>query len=256
MLAMSRARLCGALAALAVVAMSASTACAQALSFAPVFRFDQPLPQYAPQVQEDEAGSDQLPAQLHRQMVTYPSNEPAGTIIIDTAHTFLYLTLGHGMAMRYGIGVGRQGFTWSGVETIVRKAEWPDWIPPAQMVARQPYLPRWVGGGPGNPLGARALYLGNTEYRIHGTNDPSTIGKHVSSGCIRLQNADIIDLYSRVGVGTKVVVLPNEQRRVSLGDGQRIVVQTNGPMAAPVSVQAVAQERALTPNRKGPSGLY
>ena len=99
--------------------------------------------------------------------------KPPGTIIIDTGHTFLYLTLGHGMAMSYGIGVGRQGFTWSGVETIVRKTEWPDWIPPAQMVARQPYLPRWVGGGPGNPLGARALYLGNTEYRIHGTNDPS-----------------------------------------------------------------------------------
>src|SRR5689334_6028943 len=138
MLAMSRARLCRALAALAIVGLSAGSVCAQALSFAPVFRFDQPLPQYAPQsapqyapqVQDDEAGSDQLPAQLRRQMVTYPSNEPAGTIIIDTAHTFLYLTLGHGMAMRYGIGVGRQGFTWSGVETIVRKAEWPDWIPP------------------------------------------------------------------------------------------------------------------------------
>ena len=259
MLAMSRARLCRALAALAVVALSAGPACAQALSFAPVFRFDQPLPQYAPQYApqvQDEAGSDQLPAQLRRQMVTYPSNEPAGTIIIDTAHTFLYLTLGHGMAMRYGIGVGRQGFTWSGVETIVRKAEWPDWIPPAQMVARQPYLPRWVGGGPGNPLGARALYLGNTEYRIHGTNDPSTIGKHVSSGCIRLQNADIIDLYSRVGVGTKVVVLPNDQRRVSLDDGHRIVMQTSGAMAAQVPVGAVAQERAFTPNRKGPSGLY
>jgi lipoprotein-anchoring transpeptidase ErfK/SrfK len=239
--------------------MSAGPACAQALSFAPVFRFDQPLPQYAPQPQDDEAASDQLPAQLRRQMVTYPSNEPPGTIIVDTAHTFLYLTLGHGMAMRYGIGVGRQGFTWSGVESIVRKAEWPDWIPPAQMVARQPYLPRWVGGGPGNPLGARALYLGNTEYRIHGTNDPSTIGKHVSSGCIRLQNADIIDLYNRVGVGTRVVVLANEQRRVSLDEGKRVVVQDAGPgarVSAQIPAQPVAHDRELVSNRKGLSGLY
>jgi lipoprotein-anchoring transpeptidase ErfK/SrfK len=239
--------------------MSAGPACAQALSFAPVFRFDQPLPQYAPQPQDDEATSDQLPAQLRRQMVTYPSNEPPGTIIVDTAHTFLYLTLGHGMAMRYGIGVGRQGFTWSGVESIVRKAEWPDWIPPAQMVARQPYLPRWVGGGPGNPLGARALYLGNTEYRIHGTNDPSTIGKHVSSGCIRLQNADIIDLYNRVGVGTRVVVLANEQRRVSLDEGKRVVVQDAGPgarVSAQIPAQPVAHDRELVSNRKGLSGLY
>ncbi len=109
-----------------------------------------------------------------------PTEQP-GTVIIDTAHKFLYLTMGGGRAMRYGIGVGRQGFTWSGVQTISRKAEWPDWIPPTEMVARQPYLPRWVGGGPGNPLGARAMYLGNTEYRIHGTNDPDTIGKNVSS---------------------------------------------------------------------------
>jgi lipoprotein-anchoring transpeptidase ErfK/SrfK len=248
-----------ALAALAVMAVSAGPAFAQALSFAPVYRFDQPLPQYAPQAQDEETGTDQLPAQLRRQMVAYPSNEPPGTIIIDTGHTFLYLTLGHGMAMRYGIGVGRQGFTWSGVETIVRKAEWPDWIPPAQMVARQPYLPRWVGGGPGNPLGARALYLGNTEYRIHGTNDPTTIGKHVSSGCIRLQNADIIDLYSRVGVGTKVVVLPNDQRRVSLDDGRRIATQEaapSGQMSPQIPVRPLAQEPALVSNRKGPSGLY
>ncbi len=259
MSAISRARLCRALATLALIAVSAGPACAQALSFAPVFRFDQPLPQYAPQPQDDEITSDQLPAQLRRQMVTYPSNEPPGTIIVDTAHTFLYLTLGHGMAMRYGIGVGRQGFTWSGVESIVRKAGWPDWIPPAQMVARQPYLPRWVGGGPGNPLGARALYLGNTEYRIHGTNDPSTIGKHVSSGCIRLQNADIIDLYSRVGVGTKVVVLPNDQRRVSFDSGERLVVHEAAPgarMSAQIPVQPVASGRELVSNRKGLSGLY
>jgi lipoprotein-anchoring transpeptidase ErfK/SrfK len=248
-----------AIATLAIVTVSAGPAFAQALSFAPAFRFEQPLPQYAPQQQDDEAGTEQLPAQLRRQMVAYPTNEPPGTIIIDTGHTFLYLTLGHGMAMRYGIGVGRQGFTWSGVETIVRKTEWPDWIPPAQMVARQPYLPRWVGGGPGNPLGARALYLGNTEYRIHGTNDPSTIGKHVSSGCIRLQNADIIDLYNRVGVGTKVVVMPNDQRRVSLDDGKRIVMQdapTGGRMSAQIAVQPAAQSHELVSSRTGPAGLY
>jgi lipoprotein-anchoring transpeptidase ErfK/SrfK len=253
-----RKRLGGAIATIAIVSICAGPAFAQALSFAPAFRFDPPLPQYAPQQQEDEAGSEQLPAQLRRQMVAYPTNEAPGTVIIDTAHTFLYLTLGQGMAMRYGIGVGRQGFTWSGTESIVRKAEWPDWIPPAQMVARQPYLPRWVGGGPGNPLGARALYLGNTEYRIHGTNDPTSIGKHVSSGCIRLQNADIIDLYNRVGVGTKVVVLANDPRRVSLDDGKRIVLQdapANGRMSVQISVQP-AQSAGVVSTRNGPSGLY
>lgn len=197
-----------------LVAISTIPASAQSLSYAPVDRFGPAYPQYAPQTeQQGDATSDQLPAALRRQIVTYQTNEPAGTIVIDTAHTFLYLTLGNGTAMRYGIGVGRQGFTWSGVETISRKAEWPDWIPPAEMVARQPYLPRWVGGGPGNPLGARALYLGNTDYRIHGTNDPTSIGQHMSSGCIRLRNEDVEDLYQRVGVGTKVVVLPNNSHR-------------------------------------------
>lgn len=259
MLAISRARLCRAIATLAIVAVSAGPVFAQALSFAPAFRFDQPLSQYAPQQQDDEAGTEQLPAQFRRQMVTYPTNEPPGTIIIDTGHTFLYLTLGHGMAMRYGIGVGRQGFTWSGVETIARKSEWPDWIPPAQMVARQPYLPRWVGGGPGNPLGARALYLGNTEYRIHGTNDPSSIGKRVSSGCIRLQNADIIDLYNRVGIGTKVVVLASDPRRVSLDDGKPDVMQdapTGAGMSAQMPARPAAQPRELISSRTGPAGLY
>ena len=110
--------------------------------------------------------------------------------------------------MRYGIGVGREGFTWSGTERISRMKEWPDWFPPKEMIDRQPYLPRFMAGGESNPLGARALYLGNTLYRIHGTNDPSTIGKYMSSGCIRLTNEDVEDLYSRVGVGTRVVVLP------------------------------------------------
>ncbi|HUI12486.1 MAG TPA: L,D-transpeptidase [Xanthobacteraceae bacterium] len=175
-------------------------------------------PQYAPQADEQPGDDANLSASLRRQVVSYPTSEPAGTIIIDTPHTYLYLTLGGGKALRYGIGVGRQGFTWSGTERIVRKAEWPDWIPPVEMVARQPYLPRFVAGGPGNPLGARAMYLGNTDYRIHGTNDPSSIGKHMSSGCIRLLNADVKDLYSRVGVGTKVIVLPSDQRQAAIGD--------------------------------------
>ncbi len=166
----------------------------------------------------NEASADELPASLRRQAVFYPSVEKPGTVVIDTAHTFLYLVLGRGKAIRYGIGVGRKGFTWSGVEKISRKSEWPDWIPPVEMIARQPYLPRWVGGGPGNPLGARALYLGNTNYRIHGTNAPASIGTQVSSGCIRMRNADVIDLYGRVGIGTKVVVLASDRRTVALAD--------------------------------------
>lgn len=150
----------------------------------------------------------QLSDRLRRQVVAYGGNQPAGTIVIDTANTYLYYVLGGGRAIRYGVGVGREGFTWSGTEAITRKAEWPDWHPPAQMIARQPYLPRFMAGGPGNPLGARAMYLGSTEYRIHGTNDPSTIGKFVSSGCIRLTNEDVEDLFSRTRVGTRVVVLP------------------------------------------------
>jgi lipoprotein-anchoring transpeptidase ErfK/SrfK len=156
-----------------------------------------------------DRGSDLgLPAHLRRQVVAYSGSEAPGTIVIDTANTYLYYVLGGGRALRYGIGVGREGFTWSGIETIARKAEWPDWIPPAEMVARQPYLPRWVAGGPGNPLGARAMYLGSTVYRIHGTNQPSTIGKFVSSGCIGMLNEDVSDLFDRVKVGTRVVVFP------------------------------------------------
>ncbi len=168
--------------------------------------------QTQPPADEPDQPAIQLPDNLQRQVVAYRGSEAPGTIIIDTPHTYLYLVLGGGRAMRYGIGVGREGFTWSGVQQISRKSEWPDWYPPPEMVARQPYLPRFVGGGPGNPLGARAMYLGGTQYRIHGTNDPSTIGKQVSSGCIRMTNEDVIDLYSRVGVGTKVVVLPMSHR--------------------------------------------
>ncbi len=213
------------------------------------------LPQCAPQADQPsdvtpDAASDELAPPLRRQVVSYSAAERPGTIVIDTAHAYLYLTLGDGKAMRYGIGVGRQGFTWSGVETIRRKAEWPDWFPPAEMVARQPYLPRFVAGGPGNPLGARALYLGNTDYRIHGTNDPTSIGKHVSSGCIRLLNADVIDLYNRVGIGTTVVVLPNDRGQASIDDGRRVVIQenTSGSMTARIAVTA--------PAGTGPAGVY
>ena len=132
-----------------------------------------------------------LPERLRRTVVALDTREAPGTVIIDTGNTALYYVLGQGRAIRYGVGVGREGFTWSGVQTITRKAEWPDWHPPAEMIARQPYLPRFMAGGPGNPLGARAMYLGSSEYRIHGTNDPTTIGKFVSSGCIRLTNEDV-----------------------------------------------------------------
>ena len=155
--------------------------------------------------------------ELRRQIVSYRTSEAPGTIIIDTPNTYLYLVLGGGKAMRYGIGVGREGFTWSGVKTIERKAEWPDWTPPPEMIHRQPYLPRFVAGGPSNPLGARAMYLSGSMYRIHGTNAPETIGTRVSSGCLRLTNQDVSDLYSRVSVGTKVIVLPMTDRRADLG---------------------------------------
>jgi lipoprotein-anchoring transpeptidase ErfK/SrfK len=153
-----------------------------------------------------------VPAHLRRQLVAYQTREAPGTIVIDTPNTKLYYVLGGGEAIRYGIGVGREGFTWSGVQTISRKTEWPDWIPPTEMLQRQPYLPRFVAGGAGNPLGARAMYLGGTIYRIHGTNAPETIGGQVSSGCIRMLNEDVVDLYARANVGTKVVVLPATRR--------------------------------------------
>jgi lipoprotein-anchoring transpeptidase ErfK/SrfK len=161
-----------------------------------------------PEDQPETGAPKELPANLKKQLVEYQTQQPAGTIIVDTPHTYLYLVLGHGKALRYGIGVGREGFTWAGTERVSRMKEWPDWFPPPEMIERQPYLPRMMAGGPGNPLGARALYLGHTLYRIHGTNQPSTIGQTVSSGCIRLLNEDIEDLFSRVQVGTRVVVLP------------------------------------------------
>jgi lipoprotein-anchoring transpeptidase ErfK/SrfK len=195
-----------AVAAIAIAATAISTA-ASANPFEALFgphREPVTTPAYA----NPNDDATELRSDLKRQVVNYRTTEAPGTIIVDTPNTFLYLVMPGGKAMRYGIGVGREGFTWSGVKTIERKAEWPDWTPPAEMIQRQPYLPRFVAGGPTNPLGARAMYLSGSVYRIHGTNAPSTIGGRVSSGCIRMVNEDVTDLYSRVQVGTKVVVLP------------------------------------------------
>ncbi|MDE2364500.1 MAG: L,D-transpeptidase [Hyphomicrobiales bacterium] len=159
---------------------------------------------YAPQ---EQAVQRTVPPQYLRTEVAYATREKPGTIVVDTPDKYLYLVQGDGRALRYGIGVGRPGFSWSGVKTVTRKAEWPDWTPPDDMLKRRPDLPRHMDGGPANPLGARALYLGSSLYRIHGTNEPWTIGQNVSSGCIRMMNEDVTDLYTRVGVGTKVVVL-------------------------------------------------
>jgi lipoprotein-anchoring transpeptidase ErfK/SrfK len=190
-------------------ALLATEASAQVLSYAPAAPQAFPSDGMTLSAPDDEAAtSSALAERLRRAVVAYDTREAPGTVIIDTGRTALYYVLGQGRAIRYGVGVGREGFTWSGVQTISRKAEWPDWHPPAEMIARQPYLPRFMAGGPGNPLGARAMYLGTSQYRIHGTNDPSTIGKFVSSGCIRLTNEDVADLFSRVDVGTRVVVLP------------------------------------------------
>ena len=177
----------------------------------------QPHPQFnfTPTIEEPPPGvdhgntSDNLPDQYQRQAVYYRSQHPVGTIIIETSERHLYLIESETRALRYGIGVGRDGFTWSGLLQITKKAEWPDWHPPPEMIARQPYLPRFMAGGPGNPLGARAMYLGNTVYRIHGTNAPETIGHAVSSGCFRLVNEDVMDLYDRVPIGTRVIVRQN-----------------------------------------------
>ena len=204
-----------ALGALAIGTFAVSGAAAAPVQLFP-FIMSPPV-QSAPPVQaapsdDDEGTVREMPARLKRQVVNYATREAPGTIIIDTPNTYLYYVLGGGQAIRYGIGVGRDGFTWSGVQTVTKKAEWPDWTPPPEMIARQPYLPRYMAGGPGNPLGARAMYLGGTIYRIHGTNAPHTIGTHVSSGCLRLTNEDVTDLYSRVNVGTKVIVLPMDRR--------------------------------------------
>lgn len=172
----------------------------------------QAAPRVAPQRHAAIAPDAGVPARgvhprFERQEVDYAGRHSPGTIVVDTPNRYLYLVLGNGRAMRYGIGVGRPGFEWAGNKTVTRKAEWPDWRPPAEMLKRRPDLPTFMKGGPDNPLGARALYLGSSLYRIHGTNEPWTIGQNVSSGCIRMMNDDVVDLYTRVRVGTKVVVI-------------------------------------------------
>lgn len=207
-----------------------------------------PIPAPAPLVEPPKA-ADGLGAFV-RQVVDYASRQPPGTVIIDTGNTFLYFVLNDRQALRYGIGVGREGFTWSGEQTVARKAEWPDWHPPVEMVSRQPYLPRFMAGGPGNPLGARAMYLGETEYRIHGTNKPDTIGKRVSSGCIRLTNEDVVDLYERVKVGAKVIVLPaNAARRPSQGVPSDAAFRLPDP-ASPSKRPLAANAQMLSPGAR------
>jgi lipoprotein-anchoring transpeptidase ErfK/SrfK len=215
--------------------MFSSTAGAQVLSYAPSASLPQSsLPSDNMAVAPADGSAGALPERLRRSVVALNTREAPGTVIIDTGNTALYYVLGQNRAIRYGVGVGREGFTWSGTQTITRKAEWPDWHPPAQMIARQPYLPRFMAGGPGNPLGARAMYLGSSEYRIHGTNDPSTIGKFVSSGCIRLTNEDVADLFSRVEVGTRVVVLPKNAPHLEARTGSNVrpVIAPLRPVAA------------------------
>jgi lipoprotein-anchoring transpeptidase ErfK/SrfK len=217
-------------------AILSTQANAQILGYAPAQRSSFP----ADNLMKDEGV---LPDRLRRTTVAFDTREAPGTIIIDTGNTALYYVLGQGRAIRYGVGVGRDGFTWSGVQTISRKAEWPDWHPPAEMVARQPYLPRFMAGGPGNPLGARAMYLGSSQYRIHGTNDPSTIGKFVSSGCIRLTNEDVTDLFSRVNVGTKVVVLPKNTPHLEARG--TITVRPTAPPSRPVVTTLPSGRQAM-----------
>lgn len=241
---MKRSRLIAAAAILLPLAF-ASSAQAQSLGYAqqPQGSFwsdERALPE--PQVLEDEGDGAPIAERLQRKVVAFDTREAPGTVVIDTGNTYLYYVLGRGQAIRYGVGVGREGFTWAGVQTVSRKAEWPDWHPPAEMIARQPYLPRFMAGGPGNPLGAAAMYLGSSTYRIHGTNDPSTIGKFVSSGCIRLTNEDVQDLASRVTIGAKVVVLPKSTP-----------LQATLTNSAPVNANAMIRR---SPQVVKVSGLY
>ncbi len=211
-----------------------------------------PLPANAvmtlpPDDQPEQGQPKELPPNLRKQLVDYATKEPAGTIVVDTANTYLYLVLGNGKALRYGVRVGREGFTWTGTERISRMKEWPDWHPPAEMIERQPYLPRFMAGGDGNPLGARAMYLGTTLYRIHGTNQPSTIGHYVSSGCVGMLNDDVEDLFSRVQVGTRVVVLPGKPAPENVAAGPQ---PPANPMAPPSAVPGA--QRA--PSNMPPAG--
>jgi lipoprotein-anchoring transpeptidase ErfK/SrfK len=227
---------------------------------APVFRqvLPEPVrpPQPLPQANAPEKSAYEVPPHLRRRIVEYRTNEAPGAIIIDTPNTYLYFVLGQGRAIRYGIGVGREGFTWSGVRRIERKEEWPDWIPPAEMIARQPYLPRFMAGGPGNPLGARAMYLAGTLYRIHGTSEPASIGKHVSSGCIRLLNEDAIDLYDRTPVGAKVVVLPDRGRASSPPVAQAPRPEPASERVSQIVPPAIETSFASTRDYSGPPLNY
>jgi lipoprotein-anchoring transpeptidase ErfK/SrfK len=218
-----------------VAAIAASPARAQALGYAPT---------QSGVVPDDQiTNGSAVPDRFRRTIVSLDAREAPGTVIIDTGNTYLYYVLGNGRAIRYGVGVGREGFTWAGVQTVSHKAEWPDWHPPAEMIKRQPYLPRFMAGGPGNPLGARAIYLGSSEYRIHGTNDPTTIGKFVSSGCIRLTNEDVSDLFNRVNVGTRVVVLP---KSASLRGGMAQARGGSGARPQPLLTPLPSGRQAMT----------
>src|SRR6478752_2500484 len=245
------------------VALSCATARAE-----PLFAFLAPAaptqlaPQTAALAPADDEDQAPVDARLRRQIVNYSGQEAPGTIIVDTPNTYLYFVLGNGKALRYGIGVGREGFTWSGSEKVSRMAEWPDWNPPEQMIERQPYLPRFMAGGDGNPLGARALYLGDTLFRIHGTNQPSTIGTFVSSGCIRLTNEDIMDLYKRVKVGTRVVVLPGrgQATAVTTGAGSSAATASRDkppgvPSSSDLSTKRLPAKRTAEPAQDAPKRI-
>jgi lipoprotein-anchoring transpeptidase ErfK/SrfK len=242
----------GVIAAAAVAITFAASVPAQAQTTGDrMLGYAQPQDLFAPNdrlpdvITDSRESVDAMPDRLKRTVVSFNTREAPGTIIIDTANTQLYYVLGDHRAIRYGVGVGREGFTWSGVKSVARKAEWPDWHPPAAMIKRQPYLPRFMAGGPGNPLGAAAMYLGSSDYRIHGTNDPSTIGKFVSSGCIRLTNDNIRDLYSRVHVGAKVIVLPKN------GSSQLVANAIQSPRKLALTTSA-----QLAPRQARTSGLY
>jgi lipoprotein-anchoring transpeptidase ErfK/SrfK len=202
-----------------------------------------------PPEEQPDAAPVNLPPNLRRQEVNFATKEPAGTLVVDTPNTYLYYILGNNRAIRYGVRVGRDGFTWTGVQKITRKAEWPDWHPPTEMIERQPYLPRFMAGGPGNPLGARAMYLGSTVYRIHGTNQPSTIGKFVSSGCIGMLNEDVSDLFDRVKVGTRVVVLPGgpPPGATTTASAAPVPGPSAGPSAAPAPSLPGTQPTSVPP---------
>ncbi len=246
----------------ALIAAAAFSGGAQAQQLA--FVAPAPQAQFAPQASEPNARNDaqvgnenaQLAPRLQRQVVSYATREAPGTIIVDTPNTFLYFVLGNGKAIRYGIGVGREGFTWSGIKHIARKREWPDWYPPSEMIQRQPYLPRMMAGGPGNPLGARAMYIAGTVYRIHGTNNPATIGKQVSSGCIRLTNDNVIDLFKRAQIGAKVIVLP--QRGAPTREAKAVPQRHASVETAALSAYAQVDESPARAawNVIRPQGLY